>query len=106
MFRQRTRRFLFILGPIAAITATILSLYLKIFAQQTSWIVVGSLAIVLLTCAFISSYYTYLRPMKDLNTIGRLLLNIVGSRIRDYCKEKGVDVRLNVLMIYRPFKFL
>lgn len=105
MFRQRTRRFLFILAPVAAIAATGLSIYLKLYGQQTSWVVVGSFAAVLLLCALISSYYTYLRPLKDLNTIGRELLKLVGSRVRDYCKSKGVDVRLNVLMIYRPFKF-
>jgi hypothetical protein len=61
---------------------------------------------IMLLCTFLPSYYTYIRPLKDSNVIGRLLLDLVGNRIRAYCLGKGVEVRLNVLMIYRPARFL
>jgi hypothetical protein len=105
MFRQRARRFLFLLNPLAASSGAILGVYLKVSNDKTIW-VVGAFIAVLLLCSLVTAYYTHIRPLKDSNVIGHLFLDMVGNNIQAYCSGKGVEVRLNVLMIYRPVKFL
>lgn len=102
MFRQRTRRFLFVLTPVVALASAGLSVYLKVKGQQASWLVAGPMIGLIALCAGITSYYSFLRPLKDPTTLGHLALKRTATQVTAFCKGKDVDVRLNVMAIYRP----
>lgn len=106
MLRTGRRRLVFLLTPLATTISSILGLYLKVYGQSTSWRVVGGLVLILISSAFLASYFTHVRPVRDASTVGRLLLDHVGQRIAKYCQDKGVSIRLNALILYRPARFL
>jgi hypothetical protein len=106
MFRQRTRRFLFVLTPVAALAGTALSIYLKIKGQEASWWVIGPLIALLALCAGVTSYYSVWRPVKDPSALAGLVLEKTAKEVKAFCELKGVDVRLNVMSIYRPVNCL
>src|ERR1700743_3859764 len=106
MFRQRTRRFLFILTPLVAVAGTTLSVYLKIKGPQAAWWVIGTLIGLASLCAGVTSYYSFLRPIKDPTTLADLALDKMAKQVRAFCESKDVEVRLNVMAIYRPARCL
>jgi hypothetical protein len=105
MLRKGRRILLFLLTPLAALTSAAIGVYLKIFAQSPSWWIVGGLATGLVLATFIASYFTYLKPLRDIGSMVTFLLELFGNRILEYGRTGGVELRLNVLLAYRPFKF-
>src|SRR5438105_4914732 len=105
MFRMGRRRFVFMLTPLVSIIGVMIAIYLKLKQQNPAWWVVLSLAGGLVICAFLASYYTHIKPLRDPAANGRLLLDVIGGRIVKYGKEKGVTLRLNMLLVYRPARF-
>ncbi|HJX82958.1 MAG TPA: hypothetical protein VJ723_01295 [Candidatus Angelobacter sp.] len=93
------------LTPLATIMGALIGVYLKT-NPNISWWIVGGLLGGLILSAVLASYFTHIRPARDASTVGRLLLDHIGTRIVKYCDEKGIAVRLNVLVVYRPLRFL
>jgi|ERR1700739_4216624 len=105
MFRRGRRIFLFLLTPLAALVSATIGIYLKLFSQNPSWWIVGGLALLLIISTFVASYFTYLKPLRDVATMVGFLLEVFGNRILEYGREKKVDLRLNVLLVHRPARF-
>jgi hypothetical protein len=91
-----------LLTPVVALAGAALSVYLKVKGQQGSWWIIGPLIALIALCAGVTSYYSFLRPLKDPTTLGYLALKMVAQQIAPFCQEKGVEVRFNVMAIYRP----
>lgn len=106
MLRKSRRILLFLLTPLTALISAAIGIYLKIFAQNPSWWIVGSLAAGLVLATFVASFFTYLKPLRDIETMVAFMLELFGNRILGYGVAEGVDLRLNVLLVYRPIKFL
>ena len=106
MFRMGRRMFVFMLTPAVSIIGSAIGIYLKLQQQHLEWWIVLSLAGSLVICAFVASYYTHIKPLRDPAANGRLLLDSIAVRIVKYGKDKNVPVRLNMLLIYHPARFL
>jgi hypothetical protein len=92
------------LTPAVSVIGSLIGIYLKVHQQNVDWWIVYAFFGGLVLCAFVASYYTHIKPLRDPAANGRLLLDTIGTRIVKYGKDKGLPLRLNMLLIYRPLK--
>lgn len=106
------RWFVFCLTPAVSIISLGIGIYLKWKPDTFQWWHVFAMATVLSVCAIFASFFTNIRPLRDPNSNGELLLETIGKRIIEYGEDKGlktkwvngeniIGLRLNIMMAER-----
>jgi len=104
MFRLHRRWFIVALSTVLPPASATLGLYLKVFADHVNYWVVGFIILCLGLLSFGVAYSVQIKPFRDLSSPLKLLLQIAGNRIIEKGAEDGIALRLNLLMLYRPFR--
>src|SRR5437867_6648991 len=103
MFRMGRRWLTFFCSAILPIVSAAIGIYLKSQNWSVGVLVLLVAALVILSCLL--SYFNNIKPVKDVAPGIREMLEVVGQRIVDQGKRDGIDIRLNILVLYRPARW-
>jgi len=104
VFRTRRRYVIAVIAAVLPLASLGIGIYLK--SSTPSGTVIAIIFVGLLVLSSLSSYYNYVKPLRDLSSAVVYLLENVGQRVIDLANSDGIQARLNYLAIVRPWRRL
>jgi hypothetical protein len=96
----------FFLTPVTAIICFGVGIYFKTAAGNPPWYVIALLGASLALGGLLASHYVRTSTRSTRDPLVRMMLDMIGTKIVEFGKAHGVPLRVNVMLTYRPGRFL
>ncbi len=104
MFNTGRRNLLFVVTATLPMASGALAIYQRSKSPTPLGVVAFFSGLALLSIT--ASWYSHIRPHRELASAVKALLDAIGGRVVDLGKMSGIAVRINYLGIYRPARWL